>query len=322
MAKNTIKGDQTMKKGKFFTVFMFSYILSLTLASIAFGGKPSFNYYPQPGYVMFNDSTQYVIRSDGGGVYADCSYDGTDMVQLSIWDDGTFQGLHFYPGVMQKSFYNCAFGTFSLRRVNFYFNVSGITATQPAGDQNGNAVLEILRWINESGDFRTDASGFINDGSLHVPMDLYRTGHAWIQFGIDPTPSSIQPGSNPKAVTQDSVNSFYDGDIDTAYWCTRTEPDREPAPYVLYNIDYGRNGVDVQSINSRTWRIKTKARKPTDPVRLYVRKDNQSGQAIYLLNYASVPFELIASLDPITSYPNPAPPKTNTISTTWGELKE
>ena len=135
---------------------------------------------------------------------------------------------------------------------------------------------------------------------------------------------------NLKAVTQDSVNSFYNNDTNVIYWCTRTEPDREPAPYVIYNIDYGaQEGFDVQPAQwgtdgkPVTWIVKTKARRSNNPVRLYVLKDNEYGQAVYLANYSSLPFEFAVSLKPITSYPvtAQAPPKINTISTTWGEIK-
>lgn len=71
------------------------------------------------------------------------------------------------------------------------------------------------------------------------------------------------------------------------------------------------------------WIVKTNARRPNNPVRLYVLKDNEYGQAVYLANYSSLLFEFAVSLKPITSYPvtAQAPPKVNTISTTWSEIK-
>jgi hypothetical protein len=198
---------------------------------------------------------------------------------------------------MQKSFYKCGFGTFSSRRVKFNFNVSGIVGSQPTG----NAVRDILRWYKDGNGTLQERSsnpvtnpGFIDDDSLHAPICVYRTGHSQFQFGIDPTPNSTPSGSNLKAVTQVRVDSFYNNDTNVIYWCTRTEPDREPAPYVIYNVDYGdKEGFDVQPVQwgtdgkPVTWIVKTNARRPNNPVRLYVLKDNEYGQAVYLANYPS-----------------------------------
>ena len=100
--------------------------------------------------------------------------------------------------------------------------------------------------------------------------------------------------------------------------------ENEPAPYVIYTLDYGRKGVDVQPVGSdgAAWIIKTQNRGPGDPVRLYVT-DNKRGKAIYLADYASLPFELAVSLEPITSYPTAslAPPRDKTVAIMWGNIK-
>ena len=313
-----------MKECKFRKVILVSCIIILGLTSISLAGKPSFEHYPYPGYVMFNDDPQFVIRSDGDVVYTDCSHGGTDMVKINIWDDGTFQGLQFYPGVMKEPFYNCPSGKFSPRSVKFDFNVSGISEEQPAGDQAGNAVREILRWYRDAEDYayRSDSTGYIDEG-LHTPMYLYRTGHAWIQFVIDPEPAD-NPGAE-LAVTQANVNGFYDNDTDKSYRCTEAEPE----PYVVYTLDYGRKGVDVQPVELGksgepiTWIIKTKDRNPGDPVRLYVTENKKNAKAIYLADYESLHFELAVSTEELTTYPTPglAPAKHNTVAVLWGEIK-
>ena len=174
-----------MKKCGSYKVILVSCIIILGLVSISLAGKPSFEHYPHPGYVMFNNDPQFVIQGDGG-VYADCFHGGEDMVTINIWDDGTFQGLHFCTG----TFYNCD-GEVELQKVKFNFNVSGITEAQPAGDQDGDAVREILRWYRYANGYhyRTDSNGYIDTG-INVCMHLYRTGHAWIHFMIDPEVSS------------------------------------------------------------------------------------------------------------------------------------
>ena len=134
-----------MKKGIFntFILFICVVILSSWGISVALAdkpadkGKPSFTYSSMPGYVMFRDDGQDVIQSDGLGPYADCGNSGTDLVEVCVWDDGTFKYVNFYPGIMQKPFYKCGSDTFSGRRVQFHFNVSGIptSQSQPAGER-------------------------------------------------------------------------------------------------------------------------------------------------------------------------------------------
>ncbi len=329
-----------MKKGKFNTVILLfcvvvlsSWVISVAVAGKPPGkGKPSFTSLSYPGYVMFRDSSQDVIRSDGGGVYTDCGIlGGTDMVEVNVWDDGTFRYVNFYPGVMYYPFYKCVLGTFSPRRVQFHFNVSGIPTSQlePAGDQSGNAVREILRWYKGTNGVYPERSttnkGFIDDYSLHGPIRVYRTGHSQIQFAIDPAPEL----DDPKAVTQDSVNGYYTDDDNINYWRT-IGSDYEHKPYVIYNIEYGKKGFEVQPVGDEgpdgkpvTWIIRTKTRKGNSPVRLYVIKDDYYGEKVYLTDYPDLPFEFAVSLNPLDSYPSAstAPPKDSNISTTWGRIK-
>jgi len=313
------KGGKVMKSGKFTKVVLLFCIMSLGIISVSLAGKPVTTFTSYPGYVMFRDSSQDKIWSDGVRIYADCSKGGTDMVEICTWDDGTFKYVNFYPGVMQKSFYNCAFGTFSSRSVKFKFNVSGIVGSQATG----NAVRDILRWY-KAGSERTTSLGYIDDNSLHAPILVYRTGHSQLQFVPDPDPQN----ANEKAITQGSVNNYYTGDTDIIYWCTRTEPDYEPKPYVIYNFDFGaQEGFEVLTVvNGRTWIVRTKSRRANNPVRLYVIKNDYNGEKVYLTSYASLPFEFAVSLDPFSNneYPSlsQAPPRIDNISTTWGEIKE
>jgi hypothetical protein len=279
----------------------------------------------KPGYIMFND--QYAISGDGK-VYKDCSLDGTDMVEIRVWSsDGSFGGMELYIGVMYKKFYKCSTGQFSPSRLKFNFNVSGIT-----GGPTGNAVRDILRWYKDANGVPQERCeskpGYIFEG-LHVPLSVNvrwipGAGDDQVQFGIDPDPTN--PGTDARSVTQDSVNNYYTDDDNTTYFCTRTEPNYELAPYVVYIIDYGDSGFNAQPV---AW---SEGKKPvpvtwiveaSGPASLFVIKDDYTGGKVDLTHYPSLPFEFAVSLKPITSYPvtAQAPPKVNTISTTWSEIK-
>jgi hypothetical protein len=334
----TVREIRIMKKGTFnkVTLLFCVVILSSWAISVAVAGKPadkgkpSFTYSRYSGYVMLRDGNQDLIRSDNLGEYADCGNGGTDLVEVGVWDDGTFKYVYFYPGVMEKPFYECDPGTFSTRRVKFHFNVSGIPISQepPAGDPAGNAVQQILRWYRDAGVYKErSVDGFITDNSLHAPICVYRTGHSKIQFVIDPAPTAETPGSDPEAVTQESVDDYYATTEDNVtYWCTSDEP----APYVIYHIEYDKRGFEVEPVDwdadgkPVTWIARTKAKKGKSPAQLYVIKDNADGAKVYLTDYPNLPFEFAVSLFPFNGYPggNLAPARHSSISTTWGDIKE
>jgi len=281
----------------------------------------------KPGYIMFND--QYAISGDVNG-YKDCSLGGTDMVEIRVWSsDGSFGGMELYIGVMYKKFYKCSTGQFSPSRLKFNFNVSGIT-----GGPTGNAVHDILRWYKDTnGDpqERCESNpGYISEG-LHVPLAVNvrwipGMGDDQVQFAIDPDPT--HPGTDARSVTQSSVDNYYTDDDNITYFCTRTEPNYELAPYIVYIIDYGDSGFNVQPVASSkdkkpvpvTWIVKANG-----PASLFVIKDDYPGEKVPLISDFSLPFEFAVSLVPLTVYPptaaKGAPAKYSTISTTWGEIK-
>lgn len=321
---------------KFYLSFM-AVILGICLfTSIAWSAAAPLS--AKPGYVMFRDSDQDMIHSDGSGVYKDCSLGGTDMVKIRVLANGSSSNMELYFGVMEKQFYTCDIGQWSSRRLKFNFNVSGITGSEPTGS----AVRDILRWYKDkdiNGDDvykeRSATPGHIDDGSLHVPIAvnirwISGAGDDQVQFAIDPVSNTIPAGSDTRVVTQGSVDSYYDGDTDQRYFCTRAEPNLEPFPYVVYVIDYGDNGFDVKPIAFNkakkpvTWIVKTKTGNSGDLVRLFVVKDEYWGEKVYLTSYSSLPFEFAVSLNPISAYPttaSPAPPRSDNVSATWGEIK-
>ena len=134
----------------------------------------------------------------------------------------------------------------------------------------------------------------------------------------------------PKAITEDSVNAFYTGDDENMdYWDTS---EFEEAGQILYALDYGVNGFDIESIGDppTTWIFTAKSRASDNPVKLYVdryiysRKGKRTSgrfETVCLAEYDMVPFQLAVSLNPLTKYPALAPRKHKTLSTLWGEIR-
>lgn len=323
-------------------------LLLVVLYSTAYAAPPSGS---KAGYVMFNNDDSNVIRSDGKGVYKDCSLGGTDQVEIRLTNTGEFNYLRFYPGVMKKTFFNCS-ETYSTRRVKFYFNVSNIPVTQtaPAGSDPekypDRAVQEILRWYKESGVYkeRSNNTSFIDDNSLHTPICVHYpqpydppiVDH--IQFALDPNPYP-SPGTDSLSITQSSVDNFYPEETDNKdYWTTK--PPGECAPYIVYTLVYGKvdvvngkyiytYGFDVTPVqwgkNKKpvTWIVRTKNVIP----HLIVVENDFGNPSITLTTYSDpLPFEFAVSLNPIPddfkfSSFKKAPPKIDTVSTTWGNIK-
>jgi hypothetical protein len=304
-------------------------VLEAGFVSVAWAGKPPRTSTTKPGYAMFRDGAQDVIKSDGGGAYVDCTLGGEDLVQINVWDaDGSLRWVRFFPGKLYYTFEWCSSETPSTRRIKFCFDVSKIST------RTGNAVHDILRWYKDGADYRersTTTPGFIDDNSLHAPIMVnivaYRSiGDDHVQFAVDPLGDVLNPGADPRAITQTSVDGYYPDDTNVDYLDTweLPSPQYEPAPYIIYFLDYGNNGFVVEPVawdqgKPVTWIIKTAKRKPNNPVRLCVKIGDPSGPNVYLAEYPNgVPFELTVSLNPLISG---APSKDSTLSATWGEIK-
>jgi hypothetical protein len=146
----------------------------------------------------------------------------------------------------------CSSETPSTRRIKFCFDVPKISTP------TGNAVRDILRWYKNTErvyEERSTNPGFIDDKSLHAPIMVnivaYRSiGDDHVQFAVDPLGDVLNPGADPKAITQTSVDDYYPDDTNVDYLDTweLPPPQYEPAPYIIYFFDYGNNGFVVEPV--------------------------------------------------------------------------
>jgi len=297
------------------------------------------------GYAMFRDGVGDAIKSDEQGPYGDCEKGGEDVVWINVQnDDGSLNWVEFFPGKLY--YHNQPFPP-STRRVEFCFNVSDIPPEQtpPSGET---AVRGILRWYQvtdpEDGSVSyversTDHHGYLDGNSVHAPIMVHISGQDGdvVQFVVDPlklenvptTPPFPDPPDDPKAITQTTVDDYYPDDRNVDYLDTwqLPDPEWEPAPYIIYFLNYGDGGftvTPVQWVRKKpvTWIISA-TRNP----RLYVKFKSWSGRKIGLVNHYNedLSFEFAVSLNPLIDYPTDgisgAPRKDSTLSATWGDIK-
>jgi hypothetical protein len=325
-----------MKKGNFTkAILVFCVIvLSLCLVSLALAGKPV-SVTTKYGYVMFRDAGTDKITSDDGRQYVDCHISGgEDRVKIGILNsNNSLYWVNFYPGRMYQDY-----PTFhpSTRSVKFNFNVAGSSVVLGYNGGANEAVQEILRWYKDANGAyqdRTDATGFINDRSLHAPIIVNGKNNPtfsplpyddFIQFAIEPNPNVINPGTDVKAVTLPKVNNFYDGDsTNLSYWYTA---DELGVQYIIYHIVFDNTGSQGFTITPVAWDKKGKPVTWTitssAAMKLCVATPSWNGSWVTLTTYDSLPFAFAVSLVPLTGYPvSKAPAKYSTASTMWGEIK-
>jgi hypothetical protein len=305
-----------MKRTKFFGIgiALLACVLAVLLAaeagfvSLAWAGKPR-TYRTEYGYAMLLDGYGDAIKSDGLGQYVDCTKEGgEDIVELQIYnDDNSLRGVEVYCGKMT---YNDPTFPASTRRVNFHFNIDGGVRLEPAYTEN-KAVYDILLQYKDGANYvtRSSESGFLDDNSVHAPIIIYAT-EGRVQFVVDPG----YEGTDPKAITQATVDAFYGDDKNVNYWDTSEYGE---AGQIIYTLYYGDNGFDVFPVDWKdgkpiTWVLTTINRVI---VKLGVGRHGGKGgkgahEVVYLSEYNTLPFQLIVSLQSLA-----AP------STTWGEIK-
>jgi len=310
-----------MKNFSKFLVICITSILLIEagIVSTSWAGKPS-----QPviltnyGYAKLDDSM--AIRSDGidknnDGIidqYADCSKGGKDFIQVNYPqnpNDGAYLKIRVVIGKMAY-FPNTSI--ISDRYIKLCFDVLGNPiAENLAGNE---AIYNILKQYKNGNSYvdRSNNIGYIDDNSVRAEIFTSVSGGGGvINFLVDPSPNA--DCSDSKAINDTRINTFYDWDAPNLNYTDTTE--NGEGGQTFYRLNYV-NGFDVVR-NGLTWTITPK---PSE-VKLSVQKYkslNSSGASriIYLATYASVPFKLTVSLDPLQ-----APRKHETVSTTWGDIR-
>lgn len=286
-------------------------VLALLLAgeagfvSVALAGKPPHagkprKYRTEYGYAMLRDDTGDIIKSDGGGQYIDKHREGgEDEVMLHIYeDDNTLRSSITFLGEVENQ---------SSRKVNFLFDFINDADTKP-GD--GQAVYDILVWIDGSKTTRrgnqVEEKYYLDDDTVHTPIIVHAESRDRVQFVVDPDWN----GTSPNAITQETVNTFYDNDEDINYWVN-------DFGHIIYTLYYDAEFIIEDAYPE--WTITA-----TGSVRLSVSKIASKGKGkskpvekVILATYTSLPFGYTTGYVP----PSSAPQKNNTLATTWGKMK-
>jgi len=266
------------------------------------------------GYAKFRDSTSDMIRSDLKDQYMDCyavGGTGEDRLLLYIYDDtGDLFFVKFFAGRMT---YFYPERPPSSRRVNFGFDFPESTVK--------NAVYDILfQWKDKAGSYQRS----LNDNTIHANIYVKDGGIDVFEFVVDPG----WEGTDPKAITQATVDAFYPNDTNWDYEDTSESDERNQ---ILYRLDYGSNAFRFDPVGydsagkPKTWLVV-----PPDnssPVKLQVARRNRKDIIVYLAEFPNgLPFQFAVSRESLENFngfdiSNGAPGKNSNISTTWGELK-
>jgi len=314
------------------------FILITQLVSVALAAKPQppppRTYSVKCGYAILEDGNGNVITSDGFGQYIDIEKVTTETVYLengvkrgdkirvlNYDDNGDLIWLRAFIG--KPEMLKNSTGYRSPRRVNFNFDLYKDAKTRPG---EGMAVYDILSNITAGGDPRGNPVGdkhYLNDKTVHFVVaigscDFFGDGtQARAMFMVDPGCVA-----DPPAISQTSVNAFYSGDGDPAYWTSIqgaeiTSGDLDAHDQIAYHLLVNQLNVAVTHKTNGVadkWEITPKR----GPVTLQVYKDTGTTYvAVPLATYASIPFKVTLSLNPS----NLAPPKEKTSTTLWGEIK-
>ena len=321
-----------MKKMNFLgIVFAIALCALFIVSEVVWAKKPPKPEPPSPpasikyGYAMFRDDDGDAIQSDNGKPYGDCLKDGEDVVWIKQNANGSLDWVEFYPG---KLYYHHPNFPPSTRRVEFCFNVSAITAQTPPSGVT--AVHRILRWYKDTdGSYkeRSDNLGYLDDNSVHAPIMVHIAGQDGdvVQFAVDTLGDVSYPGTDPKAITQEKVDEYYPDDRNVDYLDTwqLPDPEWEPAPYIIYFLNYGVGGFTVTEVDRVQDKPVTWTVSATGNPRLYVKFKSWYGRKIELVDQypENLPFEFTVSLNPLSTGGSSAPGKNSTLSATWGEIK-
>jgi len=274
------------------------------------------------GYAQLNDSTSYKFRSDGGGTYTDVHISGEpgEKAELAFNKKGALDGILLYLGKPDNiSFPTSPLGEppyyCSSRKSNFWFDI--LDGTKTAQYYSNKAALDILVWQSDKITRRgslVNGKYYLNDNSVRLGirrwLDVSGSIVHDIIFTIEPsnTPCS---GCGTNAVTQTAIDGFYIDDTDTDYRDYK-EIGTSVCDLVIYRISYDSDFSFVKAKSKKnTWTISGNGSAHLGVVL------NSDGSTVRLVDYTNLPFQVTVS----TTSGFTAPPKSQTSTTLWGEIK-
>jgi len=280
-------------------------------------------------YARLVEEPGSVIASDGGD-YMDLGLGGNDKVQVEIYDDNyELKFVRVFIGKMELPYR-------SPRRANFMFDLYEDATDKLMG---GKAVYDSLVKLSANGSRRgieqPDGKYYLTDGTVHFLVRLDTSGFNECGFIVDPG-CLAAPASDPPPISQTTVDAFYDDDDNIQYWTpiqASLEKDDPNIPrswnrhkkadphdqiaYFFYVNQLQFNATKFDNGKPYEWEI---IPSPDATGELYVRHSDNYWSTVHLATYGGYPFKLLISLYPFTG--TLAPPKYDTLTSTWGKIKE
>ena len=284
------------------------------------------------GYARLNDSTAYVFRSDGNSVpYTDAHVSSPgDKLELAFTDStlATLDGVLLYLGKPDfKSYPNPSpigggdpsSGYCSPRSTNFWFDIKDGKTT--SNYKKYKAAFDILVWKDSSNKVRrgnlVNRKYYLNDNSVRLGIRRWLdSSGATVHDMIFTIENSTTPcsGCGTNAVTETAINAFYSNDQNYNYE-DYVGIGTSNCDLVVYYISFN-NDFTFAKPGSNTWTI-SGGGKATLGVVTVVGENPHVTSWIPLASYTDLPFQVKVSTD--NGFP--APPKSQSATTLWGEIK-
>jgi len=305
----------------------FIMLLSVTFSYAAWPPDADIVY----GYAKLNDSTSYVFRSDGNAnPYTDArNFDpiaNGDKLELAL-NNNSLTGVLLYLGKPDRSSYPNSDGDppyppgyCSPRKANFWFDINNGVKT--SNYKNYKAAFDILVWKNSS---KTERRGnpvggkyYLNDNSVCLGIRRWVDAEAGgivhdLIFTIEPSTTPCTT-SGPNAVTETAINSFYTNDKNYNYE-DYLKLGTSIFDLVVYYIGFGSDFAFEQA-GTNTWTVSGGGQATLGVVTVVKERTHQVSW-IPLASYANLPFQAMVS----TTGAFTAPPKSQSATTLWGEIK-
>jgi len=310
---------------KFFgisVVCILTMLLSVTFVYADWPPNETISY----GYAQLDDSSSYVFRN-GNGItfYTDAHISSPgDKLELAFNSNNALDGALLYLGKPDsKSYPNEAddpsSGYCSTRSTNFWFDIKDGTTT--SNYKNYKAAFDILVWKDSSNKTRRGNSAvggkyYLNDNSVRLGIRRwYDSGGATVHDMIFTIENSTTPcsGCGTNAVTERAINAFYKGK--NYNYEDYVGIGTSVCDLVVYYISFNNDFTFIKT-GSNTWTI-SGGGKATLGVVTVVGENPHRTSWIPLASYTDLPFQVTVS----KTYPFTAPPKSQTSTTLWGEIK-
>jgi len=312
---------------KFFGISMVCIFTMLLFVTFVYADWPP-NEQISYGYAQLNGSSSYVFRNGNGiTLYTDAHISSPgDKLELAFNSSNALDGALLYLGKPDRwSYPNEADdptyppGYCSPRSTNFWFDIDDGKTT--SNYKKYKAAFDILVWKDSSNKVRrgnlVNRKYYLNDNSVRLGIRRwFDSSGATVHDMIFTIENSTTPclGCGTNAVTETAINAFYSNDKNYNYEDYKGIGTSD-CDLVVYYISFA-NDFTFAKPGSNTWTI-SGGGKATLGVVTVVGENPHVTSWIPLASYTDLPFQVIVS----TSNTFTAPPKSQSATTLWGEIK-